>query len=113
MTFGDRLRDLRKQANLSQRELAAKAEIDFTYLSKIENSMMGPPSEKTIEKIAEALKADSGDLILLAQKVPSDLRAVITTNPDAVQVLRTIRNKRYAEKDMDKILKELDELGKD
>ena len=46
--FGARLRELRKQAGMSLRELADRVGIDFTYLSKIENGAMPPPSEKVL-----------------------------------------------------------------
>lgn len=37
MTFSKRVRELRKTRNLTQRELADRVGINFTYLSKIEN----------------------------------------------------------------------------
>jgi len=37
MKFGERLRELRKEQKISQRELATRVGVDFTYLSKIEN----------------------------------------------------------------------------
>lgn len=74
MNFGERVRELRKERGLSQRELAARAGIDFTYLSKIENARMEPPSEKVILNMAEALDTDPDELMLLAGKIPSDIR---------------------------------------
>ena len=47
MTFGQRLRELRKAKGLNQKELAEKVGIDFTYLSKLENDRMSPPERKT------------------------------------------------------------------
>ena len=38
MTFGERLRQIRKERGLTLRKLADEAGVDFTYLSKIENS---------------------------------------------------------------------------
>ena len=37
MDFPERLRALRKQAQLSQRDLAQRVGVDFTYLSKIDS----------------------------------------------------------------------------
>ena len=37
MQFGQRIRELRQARNLSQRELAGKVGVTFTYISKIEN----------------------------------------------------------------------------
>ena len=46
---------LRKQANISQEELAFRASIDRTYISQIERGV-GNPSLLVIFKIAQALK---------------------------------------------------------
>lgn len=73
MTFGERVKELRKARGVSQRELAGKVGIDFTYLSKIENDRMEPPSEGAIRRIAEALDANTDELLVLADRFPSDL----------------------------------------
>ena len=73
MTFGERVKGLRKARGVSQRELAERIGIDFTYLSKIENDRMEPPSEGTIRRIAGALDASADELLVLADRFPSDL----------------------------------------
>ena len=85
--FGVRLRELRTKAGLSQRELADKVGINFTYLSKIESGTMPPPSEKVIMKLAEALNADKDELITLAGRIPSDI-AQLLKNREVLQSLR-------------------------
>ncbi len=79
MAFGDRVRELRKAQGMSQRNLAERSRIDFTYLSKIENGRIEPPSEDVIRRIAEQLDANADELILLADKFPSDLAQEIGT----------------------------------
>jgi transcriptional regulator with XRE-family HTH domain len=61
MAFGERVRELRKERGLSQRDLAGRSGIDFTYLSKIENGRMEPPSEEVIRRVALALGTDADD----------------------------------------------------
>ncbi len=73
MTFGERVKELRKAQGVSQRELAGRIGLDFTYLSKIENDWMEPPSEDAIRRIAEALDASADDLLVLADRFPSGL----------------------------------------
>ncbi len=90
MTFGQRLRELRKAKNLSQRELADRAGIDFSYLSKLENDRMAPPSARTIRVLAELLDADTDELSVLAGKIPEDLVDVLSRNPDAVKLFRSL-----------------------
>lgn len=72
-TFGKRIQELRQEKNLSQRELAKKAEMDYTYLSKIENGKMPPPKSDVIERLATLLKADLNELLILAGKAPPEL----------------------------------------
>jgi transcriptional regulator with XRE-family HTH domain len=94
MEFGQRLRDLRKQKNLSQRDLATQVGIDFTYLSKIEGGRLDPPSETIIRRIAQILEADENELINLAGKVPKDLKAVLEESPQAVELLRVLSERK-------------------
>ncbi|MFC2025164.1 tetratricopeptide repeat protein, partial [Chloroflexota bacterium] len=75
--FGVRLRELRTQAGLSQRELADKAGINFTYLSKIECGVMPPPSEKVMLRLADVLNADKDELMSLSSRIPSDIAQIL------------------------------------
>lgn len=52
--FGKRVRVLRKQANLSQEALAARADISVDFLGLIERGI-NAPSFETLEKLAKAL----------------------------------------------------------
>lgn len=94
--FGIRLRELRKKTGMSQREVAGKVGIDFTYLSKIESGVMSPPSEKVITKLAKVLDADRDELITLAGKVPSDLSRILK-DKEIVQILRSGNRDKLAQ----------------
>jgi transcriptional regulator with XRE-family HTH domain len=92
MTFGERLRELRKEKRMTQKELAEKAEIDFTYLSKIETGVMSPPREKTILALAKALEVEGAaldELFGLAKKIPSDLSNKVS--PETIKMLRSFQ----------------------
>ncbi len=98
MELSERIRTLRKEAQMSQRVLAEKVKIDFTYLSKIENQRVKPPSEKVLKSIAYELAGELGldqqeladELTILGGKVPSDLAGTLFRNPQAVHFLRSI-----------------------
>ena len=98
MTFPDRLRELRRASRMSQRALADQVGIDFTYLSKIENGRVEPPSEGVLQRIAKELAAKlekdetelADELITLAGKIPSDLAETLARNPDVVRLLRSV-----------------------
>ncbi|KSV17373.1 DNA-binding protein [Dehalococcoides mccartyi] len=59
--FGERIRDLRKKAGVSQEELADRASVHRTYLGGIERGERNP-SLKNIYAIAQALKVSLSDL---------------------------------------------------
>jgi transcriptional regulator with XRE-family HTH domain len=74
MTFGERLRLVRKERGLTLRQLADEVGVDFTYLSKIENGRLSyTPAVDTIRELARVLKVDSLELLRLANKLPKEL----------------------------------------
>jgi HTH-type transcriptional regulator, competence development regulator len=111
MSFGKRLRQLRLDRRLNQKELAARVGIDFTYLSKLENDRMEPPGEETIQRLAAALSADATELMLLARKVPSDLKPIITQSPLVPQFLRTAQAQGWTEADWRRLIEDTERAG--
>jgi PAS domain S-box-containing protein len=95
MTFGQRLRELRKAKGMTQVELAQKSGISFTYVSKLETGAMPPPRQKIILALANALdvnKADTDKLFGLAKKIPSDLLSHVD-----IGVIETLRSLKQVE----------------
>ncbi len=83
-TVGQRIREIRKERNLTQRQLADKVGINFTYLSRVENDRLDAeqtPREDTLQKIAKALDADADELLLLARRIPDTFRDRILAKP--------------------------------
>jgi transcriptional regulator with XRE-family HTH domain len=60
--IGDRLRDLRKRALLTQRELADKSGVGVTTIIRIERNQVEPHGS-TIRKLAEALEVEPQELV--------------------------------------------------
>ena len=83
--FGTRLRQLRKQAGMTQRELADLVSVDFSYLSKIESNAAPPPSEKVISQLAKALNADQDELAILAGRVPADIAPILRNRETLIE----------------------------
>ena len=57
MTFGERVRELRKTRGLMLRELGSQIGVGFTYLSRVENGRLNYgdyPSEALIRRLAFA-----------------------------------------------------------
>jgi transcriptional regulator with XRE-family HTH domain len=108
--FGEHLRALRKGAGLSQRELAARAGIDFTYLSKIENGRVDPPGETTLRALARALGADAEDLLARARKMPRDLKQLVAQgSPEKAMLLRRIAQTPMTSERVARMLRLLEE----
>jgi transcriptional regulator with XRE-family HTH domain len=107
MTFGERVRELRKAKGLTLRRLAPRVGVGYTYLSRVENGRLNYgdyPSETLIHKLAEALNADEDELLILAEKIPERIRRRMLERPEAFR--------RFAELDdasMDRVLKQMHE----
>ncbi|MDP2637547.1 MAG: helix-turn-helix transcriptional regulator [Candidatus Levybacteria bacterium] len=60
--FGERVRQLRKEMNISQEELDFRTGLDRTYISGIERGIRNP-SLDNIGKLAKALQVDLPKLL--------------------------------------------------
>jgi transcriptional regulator with XRE-family HTH domain len=60
LKIGRRIRELRKELNLSQEALALKSEVDRTYMTDVENGRRNVSIE-ILEKIINALKVSLSD----------------------------------------------------
>ncbi|QLG69937.1 MAG: hypothetical protein CH104c_0706 [Candidatus Woesebacteria bacterium] len=61
--LGKKIKKLRTDLGLSQDELARKADIPYTTLTKIETGVIKKPSVYVVAKIAKALNTKLDDLI--------------------------------------------------
>jgi transcriptional regulator with XRE-family HTH domain len=86
LALGSRLRQLRRAAKLTQRQVAEQVPMSAANLSRIENGEQGPPSDEIIERIAGVLDTDATELLTLAG------RAAISTSSDTL--LRELRQLR-------------------
>lgn len=90
LMFGGTVRKMREQHRISQRDLADKLGIDYSYISKFENGHQDPPSEEIIIKMAEIFGVNKYDLIILAGKTPTDFARLIRINNDVQKYLEKI-----------------------
>ena len=89
-TFGRRIQRLRRELKLTQREVAGRLEIDFTYLSKLENDRGDTPGEDTVRKLAKVLQTDEEELLAAAGKVPPALRDRAQQDVEFARFLRRL-----------------------
>lgn len=99
--FGKIIRKLRNEKGIIQRDVAEKVGIDVTYLSKIENGKLPPPSQEKIKRLAEVLDADKDYLIIKANKVPEDIEEMIPKSskevPKLLRAGRELSNEEWEE----------------
>lgn len=72
---------LAENPEYSVRKVAARIEVEPSYLSKVERGQEAPMSEAKIVALAEVLGEDPDVLLALAGKVSSDLQEVIRKRP--------------------------------
>lgn len=119
MNVGERIKQLRKEKNLTLRELAEKADISISFLSDIENGRSNPSLER-LKAIAEAL--DTTVSYLLGENstafIPDDYaKKHKVTKKDLLQYEDFIKNAgaffmndEVAEEDKEKLFKDISEL---
>ncbi len=97
-TFGKSIRTARRDKGYSQRELATLVEVDYTYLSKLENNRAEyPPKEDVIRALAQHLELDAEKLSYLAGRITAADAKVVqelakTHQKQMPVLLRTIRD---------------------
>jgi transcriptional regulator with XRE-family HTH domain len=79
-TFGQILREARKKAGISQRELAAKLKredgrpVDPPYLNAVEHDHRYPPEDYLIEQMAKIVGISPDVLYFYANRQPPDVK---------------------------------------
>ena len=88
MNFGKLLRELRYKEEIGIKKLAKAIDVDYAYLSRIENDKI-KPSERVISKISKYFNYSKDDLMILGDKIPEDIKQILRENPgEALSYLR-------------------------
>ena len=109
-TFGQALRDLRREKGMSQRELAKQIDVDFSYVSKIENGRLRPPAADRIVRICDVLGVQPDTLLALSGKVPSDLTNMIGSNRAALEFVRSAQILGLSDREWAELTRQLKKL---
>lgn len=108
MQFGEHIRQLRDDRGLTQKELADLLGVSPSYINKVERDRLhfgDYPSAKFIHKLAEELDADEDELLLLADKVPADIRQRIRERPEAFRELASLTDRQ-----LDKVMQSISRM---
>jgi transcriptional regulator with XRE-family HTH domain len=77
VSFGKTLQRIRRKKCKTQRQIANKMKMDYSYFSRLENDRFdSQPTRETVEKIGEALECtdeELGELLAAAGRVDRDL----------------------------------------
>ena len=93
MQFGTRVRELRENLGLTQKQLAERMDVSPSYINKVERERLhfgDYPSAKFIHRLAEELEADEDELLLLADKVPAAIQQRIREKPEEFRILASV-----------------------
>lgn len=105
--FGESLREKRRAAGISQRELADKINVDFSYISKVENGRLPPPSADKIVEMCRVLDIRPEELLALTGKLPSDIHKSLGTSEAAQEFLQEAQRLGLSEEEWKKMVKSL------
>lgn len=88
MMFGEQIRQWREERGVGLRRFAKAIGVSPTFISKMERGEGPLPGEKTIRKMAVYFGKSPDELLALADKVASDVLAVIIRQPVYARFLR-------------------------
>lgn len=93
MTFGKVLQKIRRSKGLTQREVAKKIDMDFSYFSRLENDRFdSKPTRETVDKIADALdcsESERDELMSAAGRITEEVERAANKNPEMIKLFRS------------------------
>lgn len=108
--FGEVLRERRREAGLTQRELAERAKLDFSYISKLENNRLPPPAADTVVQLCRIIGISPEELLALTGKIPSEIQQTVSSSPAAQKFLREAQRMKLSEGEWKRISSSLRKL---
>ena len=109
-SFGNKLREQRRVSGMSQRELAERIGVDFSYISKLENGRLPPPAADTVVAICEELGIPAEEMLALTGKIPSDVQQTVSTNKVAQQFLHEAQKMQLTDEQWGRMVQTLRSL---
>lgn len=111
--FGDALRERRRTAGISQRDLAEQIGMDFSYISKLENGRLPPPAADTVVAICKVLGVNAEELLALTGKFPSEVQKTVSGSKSAQEFLREAQQLGLTDAEWDTMMRSLRSLRED
>ena len=99
MTFGKVLQKIRRSKDMTQREVAKKIDMDFSYFSRLENDKFdSKPTPETIDKIADALdcsESERNELMGAAGRITRELEKAAQIANKSPEMMKLFRSAIY------------------
>jgi HTH-type transcriptional regulator, competence development regulator len=109
-TFGQLLKTIRRDKGVNQRDLADQVGVDFSYISKIENDRLPPPSAETIIKICRALEVPEEVLLSNSKKISADMSQAMSASPSAIKFMNQVKTMALSDQEWEQLTKTLKKL---
>jgi transcriptional regulator with XRE-family HTH domain len=109
-SFGRLLREKRRMAGISQRDLAGRVKLDFSYISKVENDRLPPPAANTIVAICQTLDIDPMELLAASGKLPTEIQSTVASSAAAQSFLLNASKMDLTEGEWDELTSSLHRL---
>jgi transcriptional regulator with XRE-family HTH domain len=106
-SFGAALRERRRAAGFSQRELAERVGLDFSYISKLEKGRLPAPAADTIVAMCSVLGIPAEGLLALVGKLPSDVTQTVGASRSAQMFLRETQRMGLSDEEWDRMSRAL------
>jgi transcriptional regulator with XRE-family HTH domain len=108
--FGNMLRRRRRESGISQRELARRVRVDFSYISKLENGRLPAPAAETIVRLSNAIGASPEELLASAKKMTSEVSEKLSGKPAALRFVHEATRMGLSEDEWTELTKSLRDL---
>lgn len=80
MRFGDYLKSIRIRKNLTLRELSARVNLGYSYLSDIENNKKSAPNDQAILLLADILNLNARERVLFFDAAAKSKQGIDKSN---------------------------------
>jgi transcriptional regulator with XRE-family HTH domain len=99
--LGRELRALREARGLGLRELARRLGLSPSYLSTLERGQLKtPPAATVLRALAALYEVEADRLLLLAGRLPDDVRQLLLADPSLTRFLRAADEQGLSGKDL-------------
>lgn len=103
LSFGETIRRVRLELNMTVDELAKEVGIASSYLHKIEGNLHIPAEETVIRELSVVLGIDFNELMCLAGRFGVEVERYLKTHPTLRTIVRWVVDRDLTPKELDRL----------